>query len=309
MPLNLTHLAAFHAVAEAGSVTLGAERLLVSQPAVSKQVKLLEREVGAKLFDRTATGVRPTDAGRLLADYARRIFSLAAEAEAAMSDQSGLRRGSLSVGAGPTLGTYLLPRALVYFRQRFPAIRLHTEVARAHLLRAALLDGAMDMAVTNADVHWPDVEARAFMTDELVAIAPPSHPLARRRRVTPEQLCREPFVVRETGSQTQSLVERTLAGHGHALDAVLALGSTEAVKEAVAEGLGVAMVSKLAVESDVARKRLAVLRVKGLSIRRPVYLLRARGRQESKAAHAFGCILKHAGRGTLPAARNPIRCP
>jgi len=167
----------------------------------------------------------------------------------------------------------------------------------------------MDMAVTNADVHWPDVEARAFMTDELVAIAPPSHPLARRRRVTPEQLCREPFVVRETGSQTQSLVERTLAGHGHALDAVLALGSTEAVKEAVAEGLGVAMVSKLAVESDVARKRLAVLRVKGLSIRRPVYLLRARGRQESKAAHAFGCILKHAGRGTLPAARNPIRCP
>ena len=299
MSLNLNHLAVFHAIAEAGSVTRAAERLMVSQPAVSKQVKLLERAVGSKLFDRTACGVRLTYAGRLLADYARRIFSLAAEAEAAMADQSAMRLGSLSVGATPTLGTYLLPRVLVYFRRRFPGIRLHAEVSRAHHLRAALLEGTLDLALTNAEVHWADVEAEKFMTDELVAIAHPAHPLVRKRHVTPEQLCRAPFVVRETGSQARSLVERALAAAGHAVEPVLALGSTEALKEAVAEGLGVAMVSKIAVAGDVQSRRLAVLRLKGLSIRRPAYVLRPRGRQQGKAAHAFECLLKHVARGTL----------
>src|SRR6185295_2939986 len=120
MPLNLNHLVVFHAVAEAGTVTTAAERPMVSQPAVSKQVKELERALQARLFDRHAKGVRLTDAGATLADYARRIFALADEAGAAMNDLSALRRGSVAVGASPMLGTYLLPRALVYFRQRFP---------------------------------------------------------------------------------------------------------------------------------------------------------------------------------------------
>jgi DNA-binding transcriptional LysR family regulator len=153
------------------------------------------------------------------------------------------------------------------------------------------------------DVHWPDLEAQVFMQDELVAIAPPSHALARKRKVTPEALCREPFIVREPTSATRSLVERALAASGHAVKPVLSLGSTEAVKQAVAAGLGVGMVSKLAVAPDVAAGMLAVLRVSGLSVRRPVHYVRPRGRRETKAATAFRCMLKHAARGTLPARR------
>jgi len=301
MGLNLNHLAAFHAVAEAGSVTLGAQRLLVSQPAVSKQVKELERALQARLFDRHAAGVRLTDAGRVLADYAGRIFSLASEAEAAMADLSSMRRGSLAVAASPSLGTYLLPGALVYFRQRFPGVRVAVEIEPSHVLRARLNEGAVDLGLTQADVHWPELVSQTLGEDELVAIAAPSHPLARKRRVTPEMLCAEPFVVRETGSPTRSLVERALAAKGYVVKPALALASTEAVKQAVAAGLGVAMVSKLVTGPDVADKRLVRLRLEGVSIRRPIHLLRPRGRTEGKAAHAFACVLKHAARGTLPA--------
>jgi len=300
MSLNLNHLAAFHAVAEAGSVTSGAKRLMVSQPAVSKQVKELERALQAKLFDRHPAGVRLTDCGRLLADYAARIFALAAEAESSMADLSAMRRGSLAVGASPSLGTYLLPRALVYFRQRFPGVRVAVEIEPSHLLRARLNDGALDLGITQADVHWPELESQALAEDELVAVAAPNHPLAKKRRVTPEMLVAEPFVVRETGSQTRSLVERALAAKGYAVRPVLALASTEAVKQAVAAGLGVAMVSKLVIGPEVADKRLVPLRLAGLSIRRPIRLVRPAARTESKAAHAFACVLKHAARGTLP---------
>jgi DNA-binding transcriptional LysR family regulator len=158
----------------------------------------------------------------------------------------------------------------------------------------------LDVGLTEADVKWPDVDATVFMDDELVAIAPPSHPLARKRGVTPQALCAEPFVVRDTGSESGSWAERSLAGLGYRVDPVLSLGSTEAVKQAVAAGLGVAMVSRLAVTPDVAAKRLAVLRVKGLSVKRPVFYLRPLHGAESKAAVAFRCILKHAVRGSLP---------
>jgi DNA-binding transcriptional LysR family regulator len=309
MPLNLNHLAAFHAVAEAGSVTLGAQRLMVSQPAVSKQVKELERALQARLFDRHPAGVRLTDAGRLLADYANRIFALTSEAEAAMADLSGMRRGSLAVASSPSLGTYLLPRALVYFRQRFPGVRVAVEIEPSHVLRARLNEGALDLGVTQAEVHWPELESQTLAEDELVAVAAPGHPLAGKRRVTPEMLCAQPFVVRETGSQTRSLVERALAAKGYVVKPALALASTEAVKQAVAAGLGVAMVSRLVIGPDVADKRLVRLRVTGLSIRRPIHLLRPR-RTEGKAAHAFACVLRHAARGTLPARGHgaPVTC-
>jgi DNA-binding transcriptional LysR family regulator len=305
MALNLNHLAAFHAVAESGSVTLGAQRLMVSQPAVSKQVKELERALQTKLFDRQPKGVRLTQSGRLLADYARRIFGLAGEAEAALADRSAMRTGSLAVGASPTLGTYLLPRALVYFRQRFPGVRVDLEIEHSHLLRTRMNEGSLELGLTEADVHWPELDATPFLTDELVAIAHPSHPLAQKRRVTPEALCREPFIVREAASQTRSLVERSLAAQGYSLRPALSLSSTEAVKQAVAAGLGVAMVSKLAVASALATGELAMIRLQGLALRRHIYLVRQRGHTEGKASTAFLCVLKHAARGTLPSRRHP----
>src|SRR2546421_5604439 len=122
MHLGFTQLVAFKAVADARSISRAADTLLVSQPAVTKQVRQLERSLGVKLFDRHARGVSLTESGEVLASYARRIFNLLAEAEQAIDDLQGLRQGKLAIAASPTIGVYFLPDVLVHYRQRFPAI-------------------------------------------------------------------------------------------------------------------------------------------------------------------------------------------
>ena len=303
--LNLNHLAIFHAVAEERSVSRGARRLCVSQPAVSKQLKLLEREIGSRLFDRTPRGVTPTAAGELLAGYARRLFALAGEAEQAMAELHGLARGSLAVGASTTVGIYLLPDAFVKLRRAFPGIMARMEIAGSQELQARLLAGSIDLAVTDGEIDDDAFEKEVLLQDELMAIAPPGHPLAKRRSVTAADLCRQPFVVRETGSGTQSLVERALARRGLSVSTAMTLGSTEAIKRAVAAGVGVAVVSRLAASGEVLAGKLAEVRVSDLPLRRPVYRVRPRGRQESRAVIAFTTLLSEAASTVMrPSNRN-----
>jgi DNA-binding transcriptional LysR family regulator len=299
MSIGFTQLAAFHAVAEAGGVVRGAERLMVSQPAVSKQLRQLEKALDVQLFERTARGVRPTEAGEVLADYARRIFALADEAERAVGELRGLRRGRLAVGASPTIGTYFLPHVLVRFRRRFPGIALSLEIANASVLQQRIADGLLDFALSEVPPQRPEVESDVFMRDRLIAIAPPKHPLARKRAVTLRRLCEEPFIVRETGSATKSAVERALADKGVSVVPALTLSSTEAIKCAVAAGLGVAIIPSLAAGPELKTRQVARLNVTGLSIMRDLHHLRARNRRESKAAHALMCLVRHHAAGRL----------
>jgi DNA-binding transcriptional LysR family regulator len=245
MTLNLNHLAIFHAVAEERSVSRAAERLGVSQPAVSKQLKLLERGLGSRLFDRM-----------------------------------------------PRVGIYLLPDAFVKLRQAFPGVAARMEIAGSEALQARLRAGSIDLAVTDGEIDDEAFEKEVLLHDEMVAIAPPGHPLAKRRPVAAADLCRQPFVVRETGSGTQSLVERALARRGLTVRPAMTLGSTEAIKRAVAAGVGVAVVSRMAVAAEILAGKLAEVRVSDLPLRRPVYLVRPRGRHESRAVVAFTKLLR-----------------
>jgi DNA-binding transcriptional LysR family regulator len=301
MPLNLTHLSAFSAVAETGSVTRGAERLMVSQPAVSKQVNELESALRVTLLERHGRGVRLTDAGRLLATYARSIFALADEAEVAMTDVRAMRLGRLAVGATPTIGTYLLPEVLVYFRQRFPGIRVDVETAETDLLRKRLAeDVALDVALGDELLVFPGMQRRPFMRVQFVAVAPTEHPLSKRRRVSLADLAAQPMVMRESGVAERSLVERHFAESNTSFTTTLTLGTTEAVKRAVRMGLGLAVLPRIAVEGEVSAGRLALLRVQGLALTRPLYEVWNSRRPRGKAAQAFHCVLEHAARGTLP---------
>ena len=300
MTLNLNHLVVFHAVAEAGSVTAGAERLMVSQPAVSKQLKDMQRVLRTALLERRGRGVRLTAAGEILAGYAKRIFALRDEAEAALADLDALRGGTLSVGTGPVIGTYLLPEVLVYFRQRFPGVRVRVETAGAEALRARLEEDALDLVLADEAVASEGIERRKFADDPLVPIAPPRHPLARRRKVSLAQLCREAFVAGEADSPTPILFEQHLAAVGLSVAPALTLGSAEAVKRAVMQGLGVAVVSRLSVGGELTGGRLVALRVPELSLTRPLYQAWNGRRKPGKLARAFHCVLEHAVRGTLP---------
>jgi DNA-binding transcriptional LysR family regulator len=289
--INLNHLAVFHSVATERSVTRGADRLLISQPAASKQLKLLERSLGAALFERNPKGVRLTPAGELLANHARRLFAIKADAERAMADFQGIARGSLSVGASTTIGIYMLPELFVEYRRRHPGIQLRVTIANAADVQEQLLDRSLDVGLTEAFVSDARLEARVFARDELIPILPPGHPLLKMRRISAALLCREPFVVRETDSTSPSTVEQALARKGLSVRPVMSLSSTEAIKRAVAAGVGVAVVSRLAVSLELEAHRLATVPVSDLSLSRPFHRLTVPGRS-SPASDAFIKLLE-----------------
>ena len=163
MALNFTHLAAFRAAVEAGSVGGGADALLVSQPAVSKLIPLLETALGVRLIERSARGVRPTEAGEVLVQYARRIFETADEAEQAAGDSKGLKRGKLKLAASATLAVYLLPAVLVKFHQRFPGVAVSLEVESGAVLQRRLMDREIELGFSEVAPENDAIEGRVFM--------------------------------------------------------------------------------------------------------------------------------------------------
>ena len=290
--MNLNHLAIFHAVAQAGSMTLGAERLDISQPAVSKQVQELERVLGVHLFDRIGRRVHLSQAGEILADYARRLFALAYEAEIAMADVRAVGRGRLAIGASTTIGTYLLPGVVAEFWRRHPRVELLVRIENTEQVHRRLAGHELDLGLTEGLIEEEELEAEVFYQDELVMIAAPGHRLAGQPRVPLSAVLEEPFILREPGSGTRAVEERALASLKLPVRVVMALGSTEAIKRVVAEGVGLAIVSRLSVRAECAAGTLAVLPVAGLCIERALHLVRRKGRRDGPALQAFCGVLR-----------------
>jgi DNA-binding transcriptional LysR family regulator len=291
---NLHHLAVFNAVASTGSISAGAALLMVSQPGITKQIRSMERAMKVRLFDRHPRGVRLTPAGTLLAGYTRRIFSLLAEADVALADLSSLKRGSLAIGAGPTVGVYLLPAVMVRFRREYPDILLKVETEGPDLLRQRLLDGMIELAFSESPILSPELVSKKAFHDLLVPVVFRSHRLAASTSVTPATFCREPFITRQVESDAGSLVERTLAARGLTVSPVLTVASTEAMKQAVIAGLGVAVISRLAIQTELAAGLLVELKVKGLRIKYPIHQVSLKDRTMSKAAVRFQQMMREA---------------
>jgi DNA-binding transcriptional LysR family regulator len=290
--MNLNHLAIFHAVAQAGSMTLGAEHLDISQPAVSKQVQDLEHALGVHLFDRIGRRVYLSQAGEILADYARRLFALAQEAETAMADVRGAGRGRLAIGASTTIGTYLLPAVVAEFWRRHPRVELLVQIENTEHVHGRLAGFELDLGLTEGLVDEDELEAEIFHQDELVLIAAPGHRLVGQPRVSLSAVREEPFILREPGSGTRAVEERALARLKFPVRVVMELGSTEAIKRVVAEGVGLAIMSRLAVGAECAAGTLAVLPVARLRIERPLHLVRRKGRRDGPALQAFCAVLR-----------------
>ncbi len=289
--MNRNHLALFHAVARAGGISRGAEQARVSQPAVSKQIKELEGALKVPLLERLPRGTRLTQAGCILAGYAERLAALEQEAARAIEEYRGLKRGRLAIGASTTIGAYLLPQVLGQFHQKHPQIELQLEIANTQDIQKLLRSGAVEIGLTEGIGEADGLDAEVFHQDSLVAIAPPRHPLVKKRRVSARELCREPFVLREQGSGTRAVTERALARRGLSLKPVLSLFSTEAVKRAVIAGLGIAIVSRLTIGLELQLGLLAILPVKDITIHRPLHLQKLQGKTPSPAVAQFLSLL------------------
>jgi DNA-binding transcriptional LysR family regulator len=285
--MNLNHLAVFDAVAREKNISRAGQRLRISQPAVSKQLRLLEQALATRLVDRGPKGVRLTASGELLAAYAQRLFALADEADHAMAELQGLRRGRLIVGASTTIGIYFLPALLAQYHRLYPHIDLGLEVANTHVIQQYLVDHRVDVALTEGFVHWPSLSARVFLVDELVAIAPPRHPLSAKRSVSLKEFCAGPWLIREEGSGTREVIEDALHARGLNPAPLMTLGNTEAIKRAVAAGIGLAFVSALTIQQELADRRLVRIPLRDFSLHRDLHLVQRQNHAPSPALAAF----------------------
>lgn len=292
--MNLNHLAIFQAVAASSSVSGGAARLHISQSAVSKQLAEFERALGISLFDRLPRGVRLTEAGKLLLGYANRLFAIEAEAENALGDLQQLARGRIAIGASRTIGAYLLPPVLAAFRRRYPGVELSLQVENTKAIESKLLAGEIDIGFAEGSDSSELLDYRIFAQDELVLIASPQHPASRRKPLPLAALSEYPLLMHEIGSGTRAVTEKALADKKLSVRPAMTLASTEAIKQTVATGVGLAILSALTVRTELRARTLSVVPIKGLQIKRPLYLVRLKNTSLSPSLDAFLGLLQTA---------------
>ena len=285
--MNLHQLEIFRAVAERGSVSRAAEALFLSQPGVSLQIKALEKSLGLQLFEKHGRTLRLTEAGHELLKYSERIFALLDETRQVMEELGGAKRGTVKVAASTTAGIYVVPPALGVFHRANPQIKLTLDVVNRITAQERLLNDEVDLAVMGLIEHPQDLEVEAFAPNELVVIAAPDHPLTRQRQIPLEALAGETLLLREQGSGTRTDVEAMLKERGIEVSIMMELRSSGAIKQAVAAGLGVAVMPLGALELELLAKRVAVLDVAGFPVMRSWSLARRPGRRLSAAAEAL----------------------
>ncbi|HXC53038.1 MAG TPA: LysR family transcriptional regulator [Candidatus Limnocylindrales bacterium] len=295
MPLNLNHLRIFREVLEQGSITGAASALRISQPAVSRQLAEFEAALGTRLVDRLPRGIRATAAGEMLGERARRIFAEERAAEQDLGELLGLHRGHLAVGASTTIGSYLVPQVFGDFAVRHRDIAIDLRIGNTRAIQNDVLEGELDVGLTEGFADAEPLESEVFLHDEMVLIAGPhasGRPLAGVTSIHAAELANVPFIVREAGSGTREVIEAALAGRGVDVRPHMVLGSTEAIKNAVVLGLGVAIVSRLTVTLECDIGRLREVALADLRIHRALHCVTLRGKRPSPAATEFLALLR-----------------
>ena len=292
--LNFHQLYIFYTVARCQSFSRAADTMDISQPAVSIQIKKLERALGADLIQRRPSGLRLTDVGDTVYSYSRRIFSLSAEMHEAIQDMQGLRTGHLILGASTTPGEYILPVAIGRFRQHYPDIQVELKIANTRSIVNRIHQGEIDLGMIGSvrDVGDEELEMSTYVMDEIVLVASPTHALAQGEPLTLDEVMQTGLVVREEGSATRKTAEECFAHLGVEPRIAIELGSNQAVKLAAEAGVGVGVVSRYAIGAEVKAGLLKALRVQGWHCARPLTLVYLRGKHLSPSQRAFLQLLE-----------------
>ncbi len=288
--MDLRHLHTFRMVVDKGSFSLAADELEISQPAVSFQIRALEDSVGQRLLDRSGRRVAVTEAGEVAYRYARRMIALEQELEREMQEIGASISGRLVLGSSTGPGELVLPRLLGRFAAAHPAVRVSMVVLDTQTVCERVLDDELELGVVGAQRPQRGLLFEPFMRDELVAIVAPGHPLAGRAAVSLEELARTPMVMQQEGSGVRAVLEQAMRDAGlrdRDLTISMELGLQQSVKAAVLDGLGITVISRLAVEHEVADGTLRALALEGGGLARDFWLVRHAGRTTRRAARAF----------------------
>ncbi len=283
--VTLHRLELFLAVLQTGGIAKAAKARRISQPAVSEHLRGLEEYFGVALLERLLFRSRPTAAARFLEPFARQAVQAVRQAERTARELTQVESGSLTVGASSTPGTYVLPGLLARFRDQHPGVVLTLRIANSGTIERWVTEGEVDLGAIGEIPLVPGLLATPWIRDRLVLIVPRGHRLSDRRTVRAAQLAHEALIVREEGSSTQRAAGRYLAQCGRTVTPVMVLGNTEAIREAVASGLGVAIVSRLAVPNN--DRRITTIELAGQPRVRHLVLIERRATPLSPAARAF----------------------
>jgi len=288
--MDLRRLEIFAKVAELGSFSRAAEALYLTQPTVSEHVRALEDELGVQLLDRLGRGAAVTRAGDLLLGYARRILALAAEARQAVDQFQGRMSGELIVGGSTIPGEYVLPGLIAEFRAKYPDVSIALQIGSSRQVTTWVEEGRVEVGIVGARPANRTLEARELMSDELVIVVGAGHRWAARRGVQLREVVPEPMIVRERGSGSRDALEQALKRAGADLgdfNVVAEMGSTQAIKQAVRAGVGIAIISQRAVELECRAKLVACVLIDDLTIARAFSIVTSRERSRSPLAQAF----------------------
>jgi DNA-binding transcriptional LysR family regulator len=288
--MDLRRLEIFAKVAELGSFSRAAEALFLTQPTVSEHVRALEDELGVQLLDRLGRGAVATRAGQLLLGYARRILALAAEARQAVDQFQGRMSGELIVGGSTIPGEYVLPALLAQFRAKYPQVSVTLLIGSSRQVAGWVEDGRVEVGMVGARPGSRALESRELMSDELVVVVGADHGWSGRRTVTLDDVKAEPMIARERGSGSREALETALKSAGTELSdfqVVAEMGSTQAIKQAVRAGVGIAIISQRAVDLECRARLIWCLHVEDLTISRAFFVVVHRERSRSPLAQAF----------------------
>ncbi len=293
IPFTLDQLRILKAIALEGSFKKAADSLYVSQPAISLQIQQLERQLDVPIFDRGGRKAQLTEAGQLLLSYGDRILNLCQETCRAIEDLQNLNGGTLIIGASQTTGTYIMPRMIGMFRQKYPEVAVQLHVHSTRRTAWSVANGQIDLAIIGGEVPlelMESLEIVPYAEDELVLVVPALHPLSTAESIPISELYRLKFITLDAQSTIRKVIDQVLAKNGVDIKQLLVemeLNSIEAIKNAVQAGLGVAFLSLTAIEKELQLGALKRVQIDGVNIRRTLSQIRNPNRYRSKATEAF----------------------
>jgi len=301
LPFTLQQLRILKAVATEKNFTKAAEVLYISQPSLSKQIKTLEKNLDIILINRESNRISLTENGKVFLQYSERILALCEESCRALIDLKNGDRGSLTVGASHTVGTYLMPRILALFAQNYPQIDLKVQVNSTPIIVDNLLKREIDIALVGGEVPnklKKNLTIQDFVEDEISLIISTSHPFAKKKKINKEDLYYLNFITLNSNSSIRKFIENILIQNQietKQLKVVMQLNSIEGIKTAVSLGLGAAFVSSSAIEKELELKAVEVLKIENIQITRTLSIISNSEYYKSKAFKFFYnelCTLK-----------------
>lgn len=290
--MDLGQLEAFVQVAAQSSFSRAAEGLGLTQPSVTARIQALERDLNDQLFERNGRGVRLTEVGSSFLPHAQRVLKSLQDGRDAVQSLRELQLGTLRLGAAPTFSTYVLPKLLKTFRSRYPGLEVSVRTDYSEQIVQLVLADEVQVGLERTITH-PEVVTVPLFQEDVVLVTAPDHPFAERGEVTLAEVGQEPLIMFNRGSSYHTLVHNALRQAGLLVTPAMELDNMEATKKMVDEGLGIALLPKVAVEEELQRRELREIRVKGLSVpHREVAVIYRRGRPLSRAGEAFIKLLE-----------------